>query len=206
MSRQWDALVIGAGPAGLRAASVIAESGLEVVLVDEQAFPGGQIYRHVTAPGAEERFAEAADYRDGTELVRRFRRSGAEYLPETTVWFLEQDRILASRGGEVLDLRARNVIIAVGAMERPVPFRGWTLPGVMNAGAGDILLKTAGLLPETPVVLAGSGPLLYLVASHLIRKGHPLAAVLDQTPPSNMLKAAPHLPAGLLGLDRKSVV
>lgn len=73
MSRQWDALVIGAGPAGLRAASVIAESGLEVVLVDEQAFPGGQIYRHVTAPGAEERFAEAADYRDGTELVRRFR-------------------------------------------------------------------------------------------------------------------------------------
>ena len=92
MSRQWDALVIGAGPAGLRAASVIAESGLEVVLVDEQAFPGGQIYRHVTAPGAEERFAEAADYRDGTELVRRFRRSGAEYLPETTVWFLEQDR------------------------------------------------------------------------------------------------------------------
>ena len=114
MSRQWDALVIGAGPAGLRAASVIAESGLEVVLVDEQAFPGGQIYRHVTAPGAEERFAEAADYRDGTELVRRFRRSGAEYLPETTVWFLEQDRILASRGEEVLDLRARNVIIAVG--------------------------------------------------------------------------------------------
>ena len=200
MSRQWDALVIGAGPAGLRAASVIAESGLEVVLVDEQAFPGGQIYRHVTIPGAEERFAEAADYRDGTELVRRFRRSGAEYLPETTVWFLEQDRILASRGEEVLDLRARNVIIAVGAMERPVPFRGWTLPGVMNAGAGDILLKTAGLLPETPVVLAGSGPLLYLVASHLIRKGHPLAAVLDQTPPSNMLKAAPHLPAGLLGL------
>ena len=74
MSRQWDALVIGAGPAGLRAASVIAESGLEVVLVDEQAFPGGQIYHHVTAPGAEERFAEAADYRDGTELVRRFRR------------------------------------------------------------------------------------------------------------------------------------
>ena len=78
MSRQWDALVIGAGPAGLRAASVIAESGLEVVLVDEQAFPGGQIYRHVTAPGAEERFAEAADYRDGTELVRCFRRSGAD--------------------------------------------------------------------------------------------------------------------------------
>ena len=80
MSRQWDALVIGAGPAGLRAASVIAESGLEVVLVDEQAFPGGQIYRHVTAPGAEERFAEAADYRDGTELVRRFRRSGADRI------------------------------------------------------------------------------------------------------------------------------
>lgn len=117
------------GSGRLRAASVIAESGLEVVLVDEQAFPGGQIYRHVTAPGAEERFAEAADYRDGTELVRRFRRSGAEYLPETTVWFLEQDRILASRGGEVLDLRARNVIIAVGAMERRSPSGLGRFPG-----------------------------------------------------------------------------
>ena len=117
MSRQWDALVIGAGPAGLRAASVIAESGLEVVLGDDQAFPGGQIYRHVTAPGAEERFAEAADYRDGTELVRRFRRSGAEYLPETTVWFLEQDRILASRMGamaiQAIMEGQRNVMIGI---------------------------------------------------------------------------------------------
>lgn len=200
MIRQWDALIIGAGPAGLRAASVVAESGLEAVLVDEQPFPGGQIYRHVTAPGAKDRFAEAADYRDGTELVRRFERSGAHYLPESTVWFLEPGRALASRGEETLDLRAKNIIVAVGAMERPVPFRGWTLPGVMNAGGGDILLKTAGVLPETPVVLAGSGPLLYLVASHLIRKGHPLAAVLDQTPPRNMVRALPHLPAGLLGL------
>ncbi len=158
MIRQWDALIIGAGPAGLRAASVVAESGLEAVLVDEQPFPGGQIYRHVTAPGAKERFAEAADYRDGTELVRRFERSGAQYLPESTVWFLEPGRALASRDGETLDLRAKNIIIAVGAMERPVPFRGWTLPGVMNAGGADILLKTAGVLPETPVVVAGRGP------------------------------------------------
>ena len=69
----------------------------------------------------------------------------------------------------------------------------------MNAGAGDILLKTAGLLPETPVVLAGSGPCSTLWRAISIRRGT-LAAVLDQTPPSNMLKAAPHLPAGLLGL------
>lgn len=200
MSRQWDALVIGAGPAGLRAASVMAESGLEVLLVDEQAFPGGQIYRHVTAPGAQQRFAEAADFRKGTALIRRFQHSGAQALSETTVWFLEPGRMLASRENETLDLRARNTIIAVGAMERPVPFRGWTLPGVMCAGGADILLKTAGLLPQTPVVLAGSGPLLYLVASHLLHKGQSLAAVLDQTPPINMLRAAPHLPAGLLGL------
>lgn len=200
MIRQWDALVIGAGPAGLNAASAIAEAGLEVVLADEQAYPGGQIYRHVTAPGAQKRFPDAADYKDGIAIVRRFERSGAHYLSESTVWFLEPGRALVSRGGETLDLRAKNIIIAVGAMERPVPFRGWTLPGVMTAGAGDILLKTAGFPPETPVALAGSGPLLYLAASHLIRRGVPLAAVLDQTPPRNMARALPHLPAGLLDL------
>lgn len=200
MIRQWDALVVGAGPAGLRAASVIAEAGLEVVLVDEQAGPGGQIYRHVTAPGAQGRFPDAADFRDGTAAVRRFERSGAHYLSESTVWFLEPGRALVSRGDETLDLRARNLIVAAGAMERPVPFRGWTLPGVMTAGAADILLKTADVAPQAPVALAGSGPLLYLSASHLIKRGVPLAAVLDQTPPRNVLRALPYLPAGLLGL------
>lgn len=200
MIRQWDALVVGAGPAGLRAASVIAEAGLEVVLVDEQAGPGGQIYRHVTAPGAQGRFPDPADFRDGTAAARRFERSGAHYLSESTVWFLEPGRALVSRGDETLDLRAKNIIVAAGAMERPVPFRGWTLPGVMTAGAADILLKTADVAPQAPVALAGSGPLLYLAASHLIKRGVALAAVLDQTPPRNALRALPHLPAGLIGL------
>ena len=55
---------------------------------------------------------------------------------------------------------ARRVLIAVGAMERPVPLPGWTLPGVMTVGAAQIVYKTSGWLPPEGTWIAGSGPLL----------------------------------------------
>lgn len=64
-------------------------------------------------------------------------------------------------------LTAHRILLATGAFERPVPIPGWTLPGVMAAGAAQILLKSADLVPEGRAVLAGQGPLLYLVAAQL---------------------------------------
>ena len=59
-------------------------------------------------------------------------------------------------------IHAERVIVAGGGMERSCPFPGWTLPGVMNAGAAQILLKSAGVVPAGGTVIAGSGPLLLL--------------------------------------------
>src|SRR5690606_15720867 len=96
-------------------------------------------------------------------------------------------------------IMGKHVVLASGAMERPFPIRGWTLPGVMGAGAAQILLKSAGAMPQEPVVLAGCGPLLYLLAWQYLRAGVAISAVVDTTETSGYVRALPHLAGAILG-------
>jgi NADPH-dependent 2,4-dienoyl-CoA reductase/sulfur reductase-like enzyme len=191
-----DFAVIGAGPAGMAAATLAAELGLDTVIIDEQDAPGGQIYRGVER--AEDNSPLGSDYRAGKPLAAALRDSGATYLPATTVWHIDPDGTLSlvSAAG-ARTLRARRILIATGAIERPVPIPGWTLPGVMTAGAAQIMLKSAGLVPSGRVVLAGQGPLIWLVAAQLIRAGAPPALILETTSLANYHFAAHRLPATL---------
>lgn len=202
MSRHHDVIVIGAGPAGLAAGACLAEMGLSVVVLDEQEHPGGQIYRNIEGapPGRRELMGE--EYAKGLEVTARFRKSGAAYENSALVWQVEPDgRICYSRGGASRQVRANFVIVATGAMERPVPFPGWTLPGVMGAGAANNLAKEAGLSPTGRVVLAGSGPLLLLEAALLVKKGASIAAILETTPLLPPAPALVHAPNALRRAD-----
>lgn len=196
-----DLLVIGAGPAGLAGATLAAELGLSVTLLDEQEAPGGQIYRAIerrSAAGGRVLSALGADYAEGAGLVAAFRRSGAAYLPGATVWHVGRDRRVAySRDGRSTEIRGKQVLVATGAHERPVPMPGWTLPGVVTAGALQILLKSAGLVPDGRVVLAGSGPLLLLVAAQLAALGAPPAALVETMPLARLGVALGRLPKAL---------
>jgi NADPH-dependent 2,4-dienoyl-CoA reductase/sulfur reductase-like enzyme len=191
-----DFAVIGAGPAGMAAAVLAAELGLDTALIDEQDAPGGQIYRGIerAAPGAN----LGAEYFAGIPLAAALRQSGAAYLPGTAVWHIDPDGTLSlmSTGGS-RTIRARRILLATGAIERPVPIPGWTLPGVMTAGAAQIMLKTAGLVPSGRAVLAGQGPLIWLVAAQLARAGAPPALILETTSLANYHFAAHRLPATL---------
>lgn len=198
MNQRCDVLVIGAGPAGLSAASAAAEQGLSVLLLDDQPFPGGQFHRSVGHERGEI-LQDVSEREQGLRLVARMERSGAEWLPGSAVWFAEPGRAIYSRGGTSTEVRARCIIAATGAMERPVPFRGWTLPGVMGAGGADILLRS-GVVPTGPMVLAGNGPLLPLLGSHLLYLGVPIAGLLDTGSMSRRMAALPFLPAALLDL------
>ena len=177
----YDVAIVGAGPAGLSAAVRLRALGASVVVIDEQPAPGGQIFRGIERNAASPVFpALGEDYAKGRALVAAFRASGAEYLPSTQVWQIEDGwNLFLTTEGKARRINARAVLLANGAQERPVPFPGWTLPNVMTVGAAQILLKSGGLLPDGRTWIAGAGPLPLLYATQLLKLGGRVAGYLD---------------------------
>ena len=195
MSDTTDLAVIGAGPAGLSVAATAADAGLAVVILDNQPDVGGQIYRGIRTADDGRRRILGRDYAAGRALLGTLERQRVGHIADATAWEVTPDRrIFYSRPGKAAVLRARHVVLCTGAIERAMPFPGWTMPGVMTAGAGQILLKTSGIVPPSPTVIAGSGPLLFLVAVQYLRAGHALAAIVETTPRANLRRALRFLP------------
>ncbi|KMO11562.1 NAD(P)/FAD-dependent oxidoreductase [Methylobacterium platani] len=195
--------IVGAGPAGLRAAQVLAEASLRPLLVDEGHRAGGQIYRR-PPPGAERPAAALYGFEAGRAQALHDLADAlaprVDYRPGTTVWGI------APRDPDGFDLEclgpdghgriaADRLVLATGAMDRTLPFPGWTLPGVFTLGAAQIALKAQGMAIGRRVALVGAGPLLPLVAHQYAKAGATVVAVLDVTPLAAKVKAAPRLAA-----------
>lgn len=191
-----DLAIIGAGPAGMAAAAKATEIGLRCTVLDEQAKPGGQIYRAVTETSPQMQAVLGDDYAKGAQLATQLEHPSVTYLPGSVIWQIDPDnRITFTGPAGPQQISPRHILLATGALERPVPIPGWTLPGVMTAGAGQILLKQSGLMPEN-AVLVGCGPLLYLLAVQLIRAGTPPLALIElQSRPAYIAALAHMLPA-----------
>ena len=189
----YDVIVIGAGPAGMAAATVAARAGLSTLLLDENPVPGGQVYRAATTSPLAGSGILGPEFAHGAKLAAAVAESGAEVVQGATVWSLDRDRVVGvSRGGASRLLKAGRVILATGALERPFPIPGWTLPGVMTVGAAQTVLKSSGMVPSGNIALAGQGPLLWLLAAQVLRAGGSIRAILDTTPRANYLAALPH--------------
>lgn len=199
MQRHYDLVIIGGGPAGMAGAIAACENGLSVLLVDEQNALGGQIWRAVERNiKAGVASALGADYLKGAKLVQKLRASSVELCLGAQVWQIEDAfRIYLSRENEAQCVTARSILMATGAQERPNPFPGWTLPGVMTVGAAQIMIKNAAYIPNDPVWIAGSGPLPLLYMSQLLDLGGKIAGYIDTAPHSNFWRAALIFPSAL---------
>ena len=196
---RFDLAIIGAGPAGMAAAREAAELGLRVALLDEQARAGGQIYRDVDRVASMRGDILGADYTEGARLTARLRQEGIRHVAGAVVWAIEEGfRLSYTQAGRGAQLAADRVLLATGALERPMPLPGWTLPGVMTAGAGQILLKQSGLLARRSV-LVGSGPLLYLIAAQMVRAGVPPLAMVETQTRADLARAMRHLGGAVQG-------
>ncbi|SHK37634.1 NADPH-dependent 2,4-dienoyl-CoA reductase, sulfur reductase [Shimia gijangensis] len=200
-------IVIGAGPAGMSAAATAARGGAKVLLLDEQPHPGGQIFRNITR-NRNTLPHLGPDYAKGLEQAEALQHPNLTCRFGSTVWRIDDGRakdgprVAYSQNGKSQSVAARHVLIATGAQERPTPFPGWTLPGVMPAGAAQILMKSSDLIPRE-AILAGTGPLLYLIAAQMIDAGTPPLALVETQTSSMMARALSKMPRAMI--DRQQV-
>ncbi|QYH35565.1 FAD-dependent oxidoreductase [Salinibacterium sp. M195] len=179
-----DLAIIGAGPAGLAAAIAAADNGLDVVIVDEQQRAGGQIFRQPPSEFSEPRRPFAAGYPWARQLIEDAEsHPGIHWITGATAFGVLRDEtaeplsVAVSVAGTSRQLPARRVLVATGAYDLPVAFPGWTLPGVMMAGAVQGFIKSQRFLVAERLVLAGSHPLLLVVADQLLAAGADVAEV-----------------------------
>jgi NADPH-dependent 2,4-dienoyl-CoA reductase/sulfur reductase-like enzyme len=172
-------VIVGAGPAGASAAIALARCGIASVLLDDNPQAGGQIFRPRSDGGAPlighdargsalretlRRHAALIEHRSGHEVIAVY--------PGRKLW-------VASADSRAYELTAGHLVLATGAVEVSVPVPGWTLPGIYTLGGLQILAKASATVPAGRTVLAGAGPLLYLVAAQLVSAGVEVTDVVD---------------------------
>ena len=206
-------VVVGTGPAGVRAAQALVQAGVRPIVIDEGRRDGGQIYRrqpdgftrtHEMLYGSEA--AKAQALHDSFDALR----SQIDYRSETLAWNVTTGQLqtVHASGGETAELAFDALIVCAGATDRLMPVPGWNQAGCYSLGAAQIALKSQACAIGSRVVFMGSGPLLYLVASQYVKAGARVEAVLDTSmavPPIKALRGLLHRPRLLLrGLALKA--
>ena len=157
--KRYDLIIVGAGPSGLSAAIEAAKRGLNVVVFDENEKPGGQLFKQIHKFfGSKEHRAKVRGFVIGQQLLDEADKAGVQVVLNATVIGLYQDKeVVVKTGQEIEHFKGDAIIIATGAAENMVTFPGWTLPGVIGAGAAQTMMNHHGILPGKKVLMkAGS--------------------------------------------------
>jgi D-hydroxyproline dehydrogenase subunit alpha len=157
-----EVAIIGAGPAGIFAARAAARKA-QVMVLDDNLRPGGQIWRRNPLLTA---LPENVTLKTGVRVLAPWQEHSLLLETPAGPSILEYDRL----------------ILATGARELFLPFKGWTLPNVIGAGALQALIKEGWNVRGKRIVIAGTGPLLLAVAVLARKQGGKVLTILEQAP------------------------
>lgn len=181
---RYDMIVIGAGPAGLSAAIEAAKKGIRPIVFDENEKPGGQLFKQIHKFfGSKEHKAKVRGFKIGEELLQEAEKYGVEVVLNATVVGLYPEKEVTVRvGDEIKHYKGDAVLVATGASENMVHFKGWTLPGVIGAGAAQTMMNLHHIKPGKKVLMLGSGNVGLVVSFQLLQAGCEVVALADAAP------------------------
>lgn len=197
MNDSFDVLIVGLGPAGLAAAVELSRLGVHVGVVDDNPKPGGQVYRQISpAFKITDHGFMGVKHQKGRQLIADFNtlRNRFTIYNNAYVWGCFNGNSLALiRDHKISLIQYKKLLLCEGAMERTLPFPGWTLPGVMTLGGLQKLVLHERVLPGQRILLAGASPLLLPVAANITKAGGNVVAMCDNVPFQRYWKLMPEL-------------
>ncbi|MFC1799247.1 FAD-dependent oxidoreductase [Thermodesulfobacteriota bacterium] len=180
--KAYEVVIVGGGLAGIVAAHALKDDNLNVLLLDENNAPGGQFLKtHPRSSGRDGNNGSAG--RTGYKCLEELKHSRVNIKLRTKVLEIsrEKELLVEEEGKGLFTVVPKGLLIATGAREKFLPFKGWTLPGVISTGAAQILVKASGVLPSRKMLIGGGGVFLYAVAAEILKAGGRVQAILDQT-------------------------
>jgi thioredoxin reductase len=160
-----------------------------VLVVDLNFKPGGQLFKQI------HKFFGSSAHRSGTrgteigtQLLDEAKKYGVEIWLDSAVVGLYSDKIVSIEKGvdngekELVNIQAKKIILATGASENVVRFKGWTLPGIMGAGAAQTMINVNKVKPGNKVVMLGSGNVGLIVSYQLMQAGCDVIALVEAAP------------------------
>lgn len=183
--KKVEIIVIGGGPAGLSAAIEGARLGARVLVIDENSRPGGQLFKQIHKFfGSREHQAGVRGIDIGSKLLAETEKLGIEVWLDSEVVGIDKEKKVwvVYQGKDSLEVQGDRIILATGALENSLNFPGWTLPGVMGAGAAQTMINIHRVLPGQKVLMIGSGNVGVIVSYQLLQAGAQVAAIIEAAP------------------------
>jgi NADPH-dependent 2,4-dienoyl-CoA reductase/sulfur reductase-like enzyme len=182
--KKCDVIVVGSGPAGLSCSIEAAGCGADVILIDENGRPGGQLFKQIHKFfGASQHRAGVRGFDIGLQLLEQVNKLGVNTLLNTVAYgIFGQKTVGIIKNEKIGMIQGKKILLATGAIENPVVFSGWTLPGVMGAGAAQTMINIHRVLPGQRFVILGSGNVGLIISYQLLQAGASVVAVVEAAP------------------------
>lgn len=182
--RRYEMICVGAGPAGLAAAIEAAKNGVQVIVFDENDRPGGQLFKQIHKFfGSQEHRAKERGFNIGNSFLNEAKELGVEVsLNSVVLGIYENGAMNVMIKDRIEQVMAQKTLVATGASENMIPFPGWTLPGVIGAGAAQTMANIHGIRPGNDILMVGSGNVGVIVSYQMMQSGSRVAAVIDAAP------------------------